>query len=109
MVDTCVGDTFPDLERTIEKYQKEHFVQFYKRDSRTIESSIRRATNKKYNADIKYTHVTYSCINGGKKFKESTCKMPQYHNERKLPAKYRKAESEHTLCYIHVHTLPLPV
>ena len=71
MADITVGDTFSsfeDLERRIDKYQKQHFVQFYKRDSRTIESSIRRATNKKYNAAIKYTHVTYSCINGGRKF-----------------------------------------
>jgi len=49
MADIYVGDTFSsfeDLERTIAKYQKEHFVQFYKRDSRTIELSFRRATNK---------------------------------------------------------------
>ena len=75
MADICVGDTFScfeDLERTVAKYQKEHFVQLYKRDSRTIESSIRRATNKKYNPDIKYTHITYSCINGGKKFTSSS-------------------------------------
>ena len=69
------GDTFSsfeDLEETIERYQKQNFVQFYRRDSRTIESSIRRATNKKYNPAIKYTHVTYSCINGGKKFTSSS-------------------------------------
>ena len=70
-----VGDTFSsfeDLEKTIERYQKQNFVQFYRRVSRTIESSIRRATNKKYNPAIIYTHVTYSCINDGKKFTSSS-------------------------------------
>ena len=55
MANVAVGDTFTsfeDLEKRIEEYQNQQFVQFYKRDSRTIESSIRRATNRTYNSNL---------------------------------------------------------
>lgn len=67
-----------DLDKAIGSYQLENFVQFYKRDSRTIEAALRRAPNRYFNPAIKYSEVVYSCIHVGKKFKsESKGKRPQ--------------------------------
>ena len=35
--------SFEELEKEIIKYQRENFVQLYKRDSRTIDAALRRA------------------------------------------------------------------
>ena len=40
--------TYEELEKEIEKYQKDKFVQFFKRDSRTIENAKRRAPNREF-------------------------------------------------------------
>lgn len=70
--------SFEELEKEIIKYQRENFVQLYKRDSRTIDAALRRAPNRKFNPSIQYSKVVYSCIHGGKKFKsESKGKRPQ--------------------------------
>ena len=70
-----VGDkfaTFLELEEKIHKYQKDQFVQFYKRDSRKIEAARKRATNKNYKEEIVYSELVFSCIHGGKKFKSKS-------------------------------------
>ena len=68
---------FEELEEEIDKYQREHFVQFYPRDSRTIEATLKRAPKKQFNPNIKYSALVYSCIHGGKKLKsESKGKRP---------------------------------
>ena len=70
--------SFEELEKEIIKYQRENFVQLYKRDSQTIDAALRRARNRKFNPSIQYSEVVYSCIHGGKKFKsESKGKRPQ--------------------------------
>ena len=56
----------------------ELMFKLYKRDSRTIETAIRRAPNRKFKSDIKYADLVYCCIHGGKKFKsEFKGKIPQ--------------------------------
>ncbi len=71
-------NSFDELEKEIMKYQHENYVQFYKRDSRTIDAALRRAPNRNFNPSIQYSEVVYSCIHGGKKFKsESKGKRPQ--------------------------------
>ena len=70
--------TYEELEKEIEKYQKDKFVQFFKRDSRTIENAKRRAPNREFSNLIKYSELVYSCIHGGKKYKsKSTGKRPK--------------------------------
>ena len=70
--------SFKELEDEIDKYQRDHYVQLYKRDSRTIEAAMRRAPNKKFKSEIKYSELVYCFIHGGKKFKsESKGKRPQ--------------------------------
>ena len=55
--------TFAEVEKKIHQYEKEKFVQFYKRDSRRIEAARKRAPHKNFNCDnIVYSELVYSCI-----------------------------------------------
>ena len=70
--------SFEELEGEIDKYQRDNYVQFYRRDSRTIETAMRRAPNRNFKSEIRYSELVYCCIHGGKKFKsESKGKRPQ--------------------------------
>ena len=60
--------TFEDLDAHIKKYESEHYVQLWRRDSRTVEAA-RKRMNRPLSDEIKYYEVTYLCIHGGKKFK----------------------------------------
>ena len=62
-------EDFRTFESALERYQNLESVQFYKRDSRTVEKAQPRITNRKLNARLKYYEITYSCFHGGKKFK----------------------------------------
>jgi hypothetical protein len=44
----------------LEKYQKEHFVQLWKRDARTIKSMQSRAPNKKFNDTLLYGQLKFA-------------------------------------------------
>ena len=69
--------SYNDLSKAVEWYQNENFIQLYRRDSRNIEATLKRAPNRKFNPEIKYSELVYSCIHGGKKFKsESKGKRP---------------------------------
>ena len=69
-----VGELFPNYETLIskvEQYQGSNHVQFYRRDSRTIEKAAGRCPNKfkHLKPAFKYTELTFSCIHGGEKIK----------------------------------------
>ena len=55
-----------NLTTAIMRYQNAENVQFYRRDSRSVENGQQRL-EKKSNPKIKYYEVKYHCINGGKK------------------------------------------
>ena len=80
MASFTVGDRFKmfvEVENKIHQYEKEKFVQFYRRDSRRIEAAQKRAPHKSFREEIVYAELVYSCIHGGKKFKsESKGKRP---------------------------------
>ena len=59
---------FEDLEQHLKCYEKQQFVKFWRRDSRTIQAAQKRV-NKPIRDQLKYYAITYSCIHGGKKFK----------------------------------------
>ena len=66
-----VGDlfsTFDELETKVKAYERAHFVQFWKRDARTIEAAKKRL-NKFLKPELKYYEVKYCCIHGGQAFK----------------------------------------
>ena len=60
--------SFEDFQRHLKLYESQHFVQFWCRDSRTIQAAQKRL-NRHLSDEIKYYELTYRCIHGGKKFK----------------------------------------
>lgn len=71
VVGFCVGDSFPtfqELDEQVKAYEKAHFVQFWKRDARTIETAKRRL-NKFIKPELKYYEIKLCCIHGGQRFK----------------------------------------
>ena len=70
-VSLAVGESFESFEELklkVKQYEEKHFVQFWIRDSRTVDSAQKRLT-KKLNEKIKYYEVVFCCVHGGKKFK----------------------------------------
>jgi hypothetical protein len=65
-------DSYKEFELVLEKYQKEHFVQLWKRDARTIKSMQSRAPDKKFNDTLLYGLLKFCCIHGGKDHKSSS-------------------------------------
>ena len=66
-----VGDlfsTFDELEAKVKAYECTRFVQFWKRDARTIEAA-KKCLNKFLKPDLKYYELKYCCIHGGQAFK----------------------------------------
>ena len=66
-----VGETFSSFDefsRKVKEFEERSFVKLYKRSSRTIASTLRRAPKKKYNQRLQYTEIDMSCIHGGKNF-----------------------------------------
>ena len=66
-----VGDlfaTFDELKTKVKAFENEHFVQFWKRDCRTIQSAKKRL-NRFLKPELKYYELKYCCIHGGQAFK----------------------------------------
>lgn len=63
-------ESFEVLEGKIKEFEKECFVQLWKRDARTLEAARKRVDRcKSMKADLKYYQMKYCCIHGGKNFK----------------------------------------
>ena len=62
-------DDFSAFENAISQYHNNENVQFFKRDSRSLEAAKSRVSNKTFNPRIKYHEVTYHCIRSGNNFK----------------------------------------
>lgn len=63
-----------ELNKFIEKYEQENYVQLWKRDSRTI-NRMRSVCRKKLincDLDLQYYSITYACSKGGKQFKSTS-------------------------------------
>jgi hypothetical protein len=61
--------SFEELKTAIEHYKSTKYCQLYVRDSRTIASTLKRTPSRKINENLKYSHLVYACISGGKSFK----------------------------------------
>ena len=62
-----IGQKFAAFESAIMCYQNAELnVQFYRRDSRSVDKAQLRL-EKKLNPKIKYYEIKYHCIKGGKK------------------------------------------
>lgn len=59
--------SFEELSHGISEYEKRFFVNLYIRSSRSIESAKRRAPNKVFSEDLKFSELDFSCKEGGRK------------------------------------------
>ncbi len=56
-----VGDKFPsleELETALDRYKKKNYVDFWRRDSRTIAAAQKRGVNRSLNAELKYYEIS---------------------------------------------------
>ena len=61
-------ESFDELQHHLKLYESQNYVQFWCRDSRTVEAGQKRLS-RPLSKRIKYYYITYRCIHGGKKFK----------------------------------------
>uniref|UniRef100_A0A4W5KP40 Inosine/uridine-preferring nucleoside hydrolase domain-containing protein n=1 Tax=Hucho hucho TaxID=62062 RepID=A0A4W5KP40_9TELE len=87
MASLTVGSTYSnytDFNNAVTAFENENFVQFYRRDARTIEKVKRLNPRHHYNPELKYVNIHLTCIHGGRNFlshskgvrpKTSTCRV----------------------------------
>ena len=59
--------SFEELSTEISEYEKRFFVNLYVRSSGTVESAKRRAPNKVFCEDLKFSELDFSCKKEGRK------------------------------------------
>ena len=66
-------DSFAAVEAALSVYEKITYTQYYKRNSRKLNSYAARCPRKdltqRANFSLKFAVIDYSCIHGGKNFK----------------------------------------
>ena len=62
-------DSFLAFDSFKERYQNTGYVQFYRKDSPTVEASAARCPKKTLNPAIKFYEANYHCVRRGKKHK----------------------------------------
>ena len=70
-----VGQVFDSYEVLIEQlksYQKENYMQLFKRSSRTVTGYLTKHPKRNLNKNLLFCELDYSCIHGGKKFKSKS-------------------------------------
>ena len=71
--------SFEELSHDISEYEKRFFVNLYVRSSRSIESAKRRAPNKAFCEDLKFSELDFSCKEGGRKIVYLSQRLPMPH------------------------------
>ena len=72
--------SFAALQVAISDHENSHFVQYFKRNSRTIESFQRHYPSKRelrIPQIIEYPELDYACIHGGKPFRSKANQRPK--------------------------------
>ena len=67
-----IGETFNSIEEfesKLECYKKQSYVEFYRRDSRTIAAARKKGVDRPLKAELKYYDLKYCCVHGGRAFK----------------------------------------
>ena len=67
-----VGEKFSsveEFEKKLEEYKKQAFVEFWRRDSRTITAARKRGIDRPLKAELVYHDLKYCCVHGGRSFK----------------------------------------
>ncbi|VDI04173.1 zinc finger SWIM domain-containing protein 3 [Mytilus galloprovincialis] len=65
-------NSYKEFALVIENYEKEHFVQLWKRDARTIKTMKCRAPNRNINEELVYGQLKLCCVHGGKDHKSAS-------------------------------------
>lgn len=71
VISFTIGEIFnsvEEFEKKMEAYKKQAFVEFYRRDSRTI-AAARKRVDRPLKAELKYFDLKYCCVHGGRAFK----------------------------------------
>ena len=71
-------ENFSTFESAIERYQNAEYVQFWKRNNRTISAAQSRLPKKSLNPRLKYYEIRYYCSQGGKPFKSKSTGRGMY-------------------------------
>lgn len=69
-LDLKIGDrfkSFEEVENRIKEVTTSKFLQYYRRDSRTI-SSARNKTKRYLNPELYFYQVKYTCVHGGRQY-----------------------------------------
>ena len=61
-------ESYEELEKKLNEYKAENYVEFWKRDARTVECAKRRL-NKPLKQELRYYEIKFCCIHGGQTFK----------------------------------------
>lgn len=70
-VDNKFG-SYSDLEESLKIYQRQKCVNLYKKESRTIEAASKRAPNKPFKRELKYSELVFACVHNGKQRQKKT-------------------------------------
>lgn len=64
--------SYADLEMFLSIFSKQHYVQLWKRDSKTREAALKRCPKRAelITPEVKYYHLEYCCIHGGQNFRK---------------------------------------
>ena len=65
-------NSFEEVQRWSDDYQRQNYGQFYVRDSRTIAATQKWLPKRQLKAELKYYQVTYACVHGGRKYKSAS-------------------------------------
>ena len=69
--------SFEEVSESIKSWEKENFVTLYTRSSRSIEVARRRAPNRTFLDQLKFSELDYACVHGGREYKsKATQKRP---------------------------------
>lgn len=69
--------TFGELSVAIRRWEENNFVTLYKRSSRSIAATRKRAPKRSFNDELQFSELDYACVHGGREYK------PKSSNKRK--------------------------
>ncbi|KAB0801903.1 hypothetical protein PPYR_04089 [Photinus pyralis] len=61
-------ETYEEFDQLLKESAHRHYLQFWKRDCRTVEGA-KKKTDRYINPNIKYYQLKYSCVQGGRVFR----------------------------------------
>ena len=95
--------SYSTLDQDIKLFEREQFIQLYKKESRTIAAAQKRCPNKSFNEDIKYSEIAFACVHNGKyKSKATSGERPNQKTGKigcEFVIKFRAtADGQHLMC-----------